>query len=219
MMKLNNPMQLLDRYDLFIFDWDNTLSSSTAPIRAMQLVKKDVLLWYARTHSEKYRKELTLKMDDMLNKAAENNFYAKLYDTYSRFFRPGLKSGALDVLRLLKRNGKKVAIFSDARTYRLFSETRGLGVLRYADLALAAESIHYYKPNPAGLLLIMDRFKVSKAKTVYIGDMASDILTAKFAGVDSCGVADGLDPYDGLKSAGASHMFRNMSGLLSTLEA
>jgi phosphoglycolate phosphatase-like HAD superfamily hydrolase len=210
-------MSLLKDYDLFIFDWDNTLSSSTAPIRAMQLLKKDIVLWYAKAHREKYRKELTMKIDGMLNKAAENNFYAKLYDTYSRVFRPGLKSGAIDVLKLLKENRKKVAIFSDARTYRLFSETRDLGVLKYVDFALAAESINYYKPNPTGLLLIVDRFRATKARTMYIGDMASDILTAKFAGVSSCGVADGLDGYEGLKSAGAEHVFRDLNAMLSTL--
>ena len=69
-------MQLLDRYDLFIFDWDNTLSSSTAPIRAMQFVKKDVLLWYAKDAQREIQEGAHPKMDDMLNKEDEHSFYA-----------------------------------------------------------------------------------------------------------------------------------------------
>jgi phosphoglycolate phosphatase len=210
-------MPLLERYDLYIFDWDNTISSSTAPVRAMQLLKKDIVLWYAKSHREKYRRELTLRIDKFVNESAKSGFYATIYDIYTHFFRPRLKSNALDVLKLLKARGKKVAIFSDSRTYRLFSETRSLGVLKYADMALAAESINHYKPDPAGLLTIIDRFRVRKARTVYIGDMATDILTAKFAGIASWGVADGLDEYGVLKSVGANRVFRNLSSLLSAL--
>ena len=50
----------------------------------------------------------------------------------------------------------------------------------------------------------MDRFKVCRKRTLYIGDMASDILTAKFAGVDALRqwrTASRL--YEGLKAARA----------------
>lgn len=212
-------MQLLDSYDLFIFDWDNTVSSSTAPIRAMQLLKKDIVLWYAKSQRERYSREITLRIDDFVNRSAKSSFYATLYDTYARFFMPRLKRNAIEVLKLLKARRKKVAVFSDSRTYRLFRETRALGVLKYVDIALAAETIDRYKPDPAGLLLIMNRFKVSKARTVYIGDMATDILTAQHAGVTSWGVADGLDDYDVLKSVGANRVFRDLGSLLSVISS
>ncbi len=131
----------------------------------------------------------------------EHSFYSALYDCYTYFFRPGLKKDALELLKYLKRRRKKVAVFSDAKKYRLYTETRKSGATEYIDLELSSEAIRYYKPHPAGLLLIMDRFKVSRKRTLYVGDAASDILTAQFAGVDGCGIADGIETYEGLKAA------------------
>lgn len=205
-------MSLLEKYDLFIFDWDNTLSSSTAPVNAMQRLKKDFSVMYAKAHPEKYTKEA--RIGDIRITESEHSFYSTLYDGYTYFFRPGLKKDALTVLKYLKDRRKKVAVFSDAKKYRLYTETRKSGATEYIDLELSAEAIRYYKPHPAGLLLIMDRFRVSRKRTLYIGNAASDILTAQFAGVDSCGIADGIETYEGLKAARAKYVFRDLGAFM-----
>jgi len=203
-------------YDLFIFDWDNTLSSSTAPVNAIQCLKKDFAVKYAKAHPEKYTKEA--KIGNMQIVENEHSFYSTLYDLYTYFFRPGLKKDALKLLKYLKGKRKKVAVFSDAKKYRLYTETRKSGVTEYIDLELSSEAINYYKPHPAGLLLIANRFKVSRKRTLYIGDAASDILTASFAGIDGCGVADGIETYEGLKAARAKYVFRDLDGLMEALQ-
>jgi HAD superfamily hydrolase (TIGR01549 family) len=209
-------MSLLERYDLFIFDWDNTLSSSTAPVNAIHILKKDFDLMYAKSHPEKYTKKA--KIGNVRLTEEEHSVYSVLYDCYTYFFRPGLKKDALKVLKYVKGRGKRVVILSDAKKYRLYTETRKSGVIPYIDLALSAESIRYYKPNPAGLLLLMDRFRADKKRTLYIGDMASDMLTAQFAGIDGCGVADGLDTYEGLKASNAKYVFRDLDELMKALQ-
>lgn len=209
-------MSLLGKYDLFIFDWDNTLSSSTAPVNAIHLLKKDFALMYAKSHPQRYRKRISVRSIPLAEE--EHGIYSALYDCYTYFFRPGLKRDALKVLRYMKSRRKKVAILSDAKKYRLYTETRKSGVTEYIDLELSAESIRYYKPNPAGLLLIMDKFKVGRGRTLYIGDMASDVLTAQFAGVDACGVADGLETYEGLKAARAKYVFKDLAELMEALQ-
>ena len=209
-------MSILEKYDLFIFDWDNTLSSSTAPVNAIQCLKKGFAVRYARAHPEKYTDGA--KIGNMRIVENEHSFYSTLYDCYTYFFRPGLKKDALAVLKYLKRRGKKVAVFSDAKKYRLYTETRKSGVTEYIDLELSSEAIRYYKPHPAGLLLIMDRFKVGRKRTLYIGDAASDILTAEFAGVDGCGVADGIETYEGLKAARAKYVFRDLDSFLEAVQ-
>jgi HAD superfamily hydrolase (TIGR01549 family) len=213
--KLNNPMSILEKYGLFIFDWDNTLSSSTAPVNAMQFLKKDFSLMYAKAHPEKYTKEA--KIGNIQLMEDEHSFYSALYDCYTYFFRPGMKKDALKVLKYLKGKKKKVAVFSDAKKYRLYTETRKSGATEYIDLELSSEAIKYYKPHPAGLLLIIDRFRVGRKKTLYIGDAASDILTAHFAGVDACGIADGIETYEGLKAAKAKYVFKNLDAFMEAL--
>lgn len=148
-----------------------------------------------------------------------SRFYSSIYDIYSRIVKPRLKPQTLELLGLLKKRGKKVAIFSDSKTYRLYIETRRLGVVDYLDIApLAAEAIRQYKPNPAGILIIMDRLRVQKARSVYVGDMAVDILTAKLAGIDSVGIADGLDSKEALQAAGADKVFPDLGSFLGALQ-
>ena len=208
-------MSLLDKYDLFIFDWDNTLSSSTAPVNAIQCLKKDFQVRYAKAHPEKYTRKAEIGSVRLTED--EHSFYSALYDFYTYFFRPGLKKDALELLKYLKRRRKKVAVFSDAKKYRLYTETRKSGATEFIDLELSSEAIRYYKPHPAGLLLMMDRFKVSRKRTLYVGDAASDILTAQFAGVDGCGIADGIETYEGLKAAKAKYVFRDIGAFLEAV--
>ena len=208
-------MSLLEKYDLFIFDWDNTLSSSTAPVNAIHLLKKDFALMYAKTHPDRYRRKADVRT--MRYVENEHGIYSTLYDCYTYLFRPGLKRSALKVLKYLKGKKKKVVVFSDAKKYRLYTETRKSGATEYLDFELSSEAIRCYKPNPAGLLLLMDRFKVSKKRTLYLGDMASDVLTAQFAGIDCCGVADGLETYEGLKAARARYVFKDLDSVIEAL--
>jgi FMN phosphatase YigB (HAD superfamily) len=208
-------MSLLEKYDLFIFDWDNTLSSSTAPVNAIHLLKKDCALMYAKSHADRYLRRVNVRNIRYVEN--EHGVYSALYDCYTYFFRPGLKKDAIKVLKYLKGKRKKVAVFSDAKKYRLYTETRKSGATEYIDFELSSEAIKYYKPNPAGLLLILDKFKVSKKRALYLGDMASDVLTAQFAGIDCCGVADGLETYEGLRAAKANYVFRNLDAVLDAM--
>ena len=186
----------MDRYKLFIFDWDGTLSTSTSIVRVSRFVKSRYNIKNIEHTKELYKVDAIKEINSQVRL---NRAYAFIYDIYSRFSKPKLKDGAEDLLRLLKKKGKKVAIFSDSNRHRLFIETRKLGVTKYVDFILSADSIKKFKPNPTGLIAIANRFKLNRKQCLYVGDMASDIYTAKFAGMDSCAVCDGIDPEELLK--------------------
>ncbi len=208
-------MSILSKYDLFIFDWDHTLTDSTLFITMVYLLTKRNRQKIASRHIKKNLKPGVVKNIKIQEK--ENKLYSVLDDTYALIFKPKLKDDAASLLGFLKSKRKKVAIFSDSRSYRLLQETRALGVLKYVDIALSAESIGYFKPNPIGLMVLQDKFRVPKNKCLYIGDMASDVLTARLAGIDSCVIADGIDSYDMLKGVGAEHIFRNLQDFLRAI--
>ena len=44
--------------------------------------------------------------------------------------------------------------------------------------------------------------------------MAVDVYTARFAGIDSCAIADGVDPYGLLKSVKPDYMVRSIEELM-----
>ena len=83
------------------------------------------------------------------------------------------------------------------------------------DWILSAESIKRFKPNPTGIVAIEKRLKVKAKDCVYVGDMAVDVYTARFAGVDSCAIANGVDPYNLLKRVKPTYLVRNIGALRS----
>jgi phosphoglycolate phosphatase len=201
-------------YELFIFDWDGTLSTSTFIVRVSNLLRKR----YRKKHIMQHRGEYESRAERNIAITEEGNrLFSLLYNIYSVFVMPRLKPGAMEMLIALKKKRKKVAIFSDSQNYRLILEARQLGIVGKVDTILSASSIGYYKPDPTGLMLIADRYGVEKSKTLYIGDMPSDIMTAKFGKIASCGLADGLSPYYSLKEASPDYLFRNIQAMLKEI--
>jgi FMN phosphatase YigB (HAD superfamily) len=209
-------MQILSKYDLFIFDWDHTLTTSTVVITLLYLITRR----RKRARAREYEKG-NIPKSDLRNIKVDvevSQLYSFLDDIYSLLFRPRLKKDAMLLLQYLKENNKKIAVFSDSKTYRLMKEIRELGAFKYVDFALSAESICCYKPNPTGVLLLLDRLKADKKRSVYIGDMATDVLTAKLSGIDSCGVSDGIDSYTALKQAKPTYEFETLSAFLDAVK-
>lgn len=59
------------------------------------------------------------------------------------------------------------------------------------------------KPNPDGVLLVLEKLGIKKEKAVYVGDSEVDCLTARNAGVDCIGVTWGFRSAEVLKESGA----------------
>ncbi|MGA3020704.1 MAG: HAD hydrolase-like protein [Candidatus Micrarchaeales archaeon] len=209
-------MQILSKYDLFIFDWDHTLTTSTILVSIIHTLNKN----YGKLNKKSYEKEYDPRNAIRNIRISEDvsRFYSFFDDIYFLLFRPKLKENSLALLDLLRRKHKKIAIFSDSKTYRLVKETRELGVIKYLDCAISAESIDRYKPDPSGLFLISDKLRIPRGRSVYIGDMASDMLTAKFAGMESCAVSDGVDSEALLKDTKPTYLFRNLREFLEALQ-
>ena len=83
-----------------------------------------------------------------------------------------------------------------------FSRTilEGLGVAARFARIWGAGDVAARKPDPSGLLRLVEELAGQPADTVMIGDSATDVATARAAGVKVLGVAWGLDP-SGLRAA------------------
>ena len=206
---------MLKNFDLFIFDWDGTLSTSTALVRFTSLFKRRYDPEYIKRHEQLYR---NVSMEDVRITEEEHNIFSSIYGLYSMFTKPRLRDSAIPLMSYLKKKRKKVAIFSDGKFYRLLAETRSLGALKYTDFMLTASVIKRYKPDPTGLLLISDKLGVSRKRCIYFGDMASDIMAAKFAGMHSAGIRGGLHDIMKLKAAEPEYMFNNLHEVLAKLK-
>jgi len=206
-------MSILSKYDLFIFDWDGTLCSSPVLSDVLHFFVKEFRI---RTWGGAAKFGIDI---DAAEKAAErkSKIFAELYEVYDLFFKAKPMPNAVRLLGFLKRK-KKTAIFSDGMKYRLLKETRNFGLSKYMDFILSASSIDRYKPNPTGLFLIARKLNVSRKRCIYIGDMNIDVRTAKFAGMDSCAIASGLDSYATLKEERPTYIFRSLRAFLDAME-
>ena len=70
----------------------------------------------------------------------------------------------------------------------------GLGLGGYFLRVYGGNSFEQKKPDPVGLVALMQEFKAPAGRTLIVGDSDTDILTGRNAGVWTCGVTYGLAP-------------------------
>lgn len=63
---------------------------------------------------------------------------------------------------------------------------RGLGLRDFFDDVIGGDSDFGRKPNPDGLIALMDRAAVPPAQTLMVGDSVTDLRTARAAGASAC---------------------------------
>ena len=90
---------------------------------------------------------------------------------------------------------KKQAICSNKPEEFVRSILASLGSLGFFDAILGGDSLKSKKPDPEGLLYLLDRFQCSPKQTLLVGDSLVDIEAGKGAGVLTCIVNYGFgDP-------------------------
>jgi HAD superfamily hydrolase (TIGR01549 family) len=208
---------LASRYDLFVFDWDGTLNNMGFLVRTNELLKRAFL------GSRNYKKEkLTENEIEIKERLAHREFrdtgmMLNLMEVYLMFSKPRLHLDTKRLLKELKEKKKRVALFTNARVFRLVKELEYLSIEKYFDVIISTREIHALKPNPLGLELIVRKLKADKDRTLYIGDMIDDIVAAKSARVHSCAIADGFDSYEKLEELEPEYIFRSIREFLDAL--
>lgn len=95
------------------------------------------------------------------------------------------------VLGLLKKRGYKLAIASNRPGKFSAILLKHLDMEKYFDMIICARNVNEIKPKPKLLLDIMDRLKVPKDETLYVGDMTIDVMAGRNAGVKTAAVLGG----------------------------
>ena len=176
-------------FKAIVFDWDLTLWNSW-----------DIHLWLMRRTADALGR--TPPQPDEVAKEYSRPFLQHLswffgddqdaiLDTYMGFYNDnvahmaGLYPGAADTLRALKDQGYRLAVFSDKRQPFGLSELEQTGVGHLLDHASFLVDGRPYKPEPRGLLEVMNFLGVSPGETLYVGDSRQDMECAHRAGAHS----------------------------------
>jgi HAD superfamily hydrolase (TIGR01662 family) len=178
------------KIDLIIFDLDGVLLDS---IKVMQFAWKKTLITLKSNNNPpffKYQKLIGLPFFSILRKLNFSNkefkkikyFYNKFSIFYTNKFKLKIKSNYINVLRKLRNKKIKICIFTSK------SKNRTLQIIKSSkfkfDFVVTADDVLYGKPNPYGINIILKKLKISKKKSIYIGDTMYDSLAAKKAGID-----------------------------------
>jgi phosphoglycolate phosphatase len=120
-------------------------------------------------------------------------FFIRYYRAHSlehtRLY-PGMRA-ALDEL---KNSDHKLAVLTNKPVKISCDILQGLGVADYFFRIYGGDSFETKKPNPLGIIRLMEEAGAKPDETTMIGDSDVDILTANNAGVQACGVCWGLKP-------------------------
>lgn len=176
---------------IVIFDMDGTLIDSRYDIaESINYVR------VARGFEPLSEPEITRILNDPNAKSAKVFYGTDGYDAADRvrfeahYYEQCLKSlrlfdGVAQMLERLSDRGVKMAIATNAT--RAFAERMlsHVGIARYFETMIGASCVARPKPAPDMLFELFKRmdYKPTRAKAVFVGDSAKDMLSAKAAGV------------------------------------
>ncbi len=220
---VTNQPRLSKSFDTFIFDWDGTLTT----VKLLRLINEKlnpVVKYYKWSSKRKRMSEIelhkaVLSKESIRSKSREleNRILSKPINFSMSFLTPRLHNGSREVLEKLESKGKKIALLTNGNMYRIIKEMERLKVESYFEAIESAQELGAWKPSPIGIEVLIRSLRSDKKKTLYIGDAADDIETARFAGVKSCAIANGFDSIHNLESHSPDFLFKSMEVLYKAL--
>jgi phosphoglycolate phosphatase len=89
----------------------------------------------------------------------------------------------MTLLRRVRSGGSRVAVCSDNLKQTIVSGLRQLGLTTLVDVLIGKEDVRQYKPDPEGLLRLLDQLAVGPEEALFVGDGSRDEQAARAAGV------------------------------------
>ena len=182
-----------------IFDFDYTLGDSTKGI-VISINYALLKLGFVELETEQIKKTIGLSLKDTYYALTKDN-NPENAALFSRFFKKKaddvmvdhtiLYPDAKNVLSGLKEKGYKTAIVTTKYHYRIDQILNRYAAGEFIDSIIGAEDVTIEKPNPEGILRVMEGFGAAKADAIYIGDSLVDAMTAENAQVRFIAVLTG----------------------------
>ena len=219
-MGIPQPPRLVERkISLIVYDFDGTLVDTLFDIAdAVNLSLNELgLRTLSRATIRKYvgkgvERLIAQSIDGTgymdFPRAVElfRRHYSENLMNHTRFYPSGRE--ILDHFR-----DKKQAICSNKPEDFVRRILESLKSLDYFDAILGGDSVGSKKPDPEGLLHLLDRFQCSPERAVVVGDSPVDIEMGKRAGVYTCVVNYGLGDPKEIASAGPDCSIDHLSQL------
>jgi len=80
----------------------------------------------------------------------------------------------INIIKMLKRNGKIQTILSDNMSSTVKRVLREVSIYDCFDQIVCKDSVNRYKPDPEGIGKIFEQYNIGKSEAVMIGDSWKD---------------------------------------------
>jgi len=91
--------------------------------------------------------------------------------------------GMLDLLKILKQKGYKLGLVTSRTKDTTWSGLEHYGMDKYFDAVITAGDTDKHKPDPAPILITLEKLGSAPEESLMIGDTMFDLLCARNAGV------------------------------------
>lgn len=121
-------------------------------------------------------------------------------------------------LKALHGTGKKIALVTNKSESLAELILTGLEVRSYFDLVVGPESVQRMKPDPQGVIKVLDEFQTAARCAIMVGDTDSDIEAGRRAGTWTCGASYGLGDKENLFKSRPDLIIDDIAELLAHIE-
>lgn len=185
---MDRPEDLLSQAKFVVFDLDGTIVHLDVDWGAL---KKELHSHFLSCHCLSIPFE---RLGSGLNVVETKLGRAGLEEAYEilrRYEAEGIENSiphplANELIRELSVAGKRLAIFSSNMHATIRLSLEKMGWDRFFDLLIGSDDVQRRKPDPEGLLMILEHFRASPQEVVYIGDQPHDLDAAASCGVRFC---------------------------------
>lgn len=209
----------------FIFDFDGTLADSgKTGVLATQTAFKKFCLDIPSEETINYFMGVPIEVS--FKKMASKYVFEKqefqelltcFRDFYKQFEADNLKlfPDMREVLKSLKEKNKALFVVSSKHSTALLRNLSDFEVDKYFQDIVGSDQVTHFKPDPEGLLTLIDKFNLDVNNSVMIGDAIFDLQMGKSAGIKTCGVVWGAHNTETLRQENPNYLLHQPVELLN----
>ncbi len=222
-IQMTIPSDSLSRIQLLIFDLDGTLVDSEKDLAlSVNAVRAQMGLapLPLETIASYVGQGVTTLIEKSLGKPSSSEDVEKGVNLFLAYYRLHMLDntrpypGVCESLEELKN--RKMAVLTNKPVVFSRDMLRGLGLAKYFAFIYGGNSFDLKKPDPIGVIKLMDDTGCSRGQTMIVGDSDIDVMTARNAGVWACGVSYGIGSHT-LEAAAPDLMVGDLRELVSLL--
>ena len=178
-------------YETYIFDLDGTITDT---MTVWLEILREVLVNFVKTPLTdkeliQYSHDLSQLTNVGLLESDMEKFKQAIYAVANRRLpEADFHNGAYQMLEELKKQGKRIAIFSSMDRPMFEPAITNRRLHEIVEVTIAGTDVSARKPHPAGIFKALEDLKIAPefyGRAVYIGDKDTDIQTAHNAGIAS----------------------------------